>query len=79
MSQHAVVGGTDAGDRGLDVGVRLSRGIRERLAVVNGLKAVVDGDEIEEQAGDASVEFVKRVQRDKFALVVRQPFGELLV
>ena len=79
LLQAVIVRGTDAGDGGLDVGVGCVLGFVERLAVVDGVVSVVNGDQVEEQAGGASVEFIKRVQGDEFTLVMRQAFGEFFL
>ena len=62
--QLAVVGALYAKDGGVDVGVHAGGTFRERLTVVDGLVAVAYGNEVEEQAGDATVEFVKWMQGD---------------
>ena len=61
LLQFAVVGTLHAEDGCFDVGVQARRALCQCLAVVYGFVAVIHSDKVEEQAGDASVEFVKRM------------------
>lgn len=76
LLQFAAVGTLHALDGSLDVGVQAGRAFGKRRAVIDGFVAVVYGDEIEEQAGDAPVEFVKRMQCDQLGLVMGETFGK---
>lgn len=79
LLQLAVVGALHAKNGGFDVGVQAGGPFCQRLAVVDGFVAVVYGDEVDEQAGDASVEFVKGMQGDQFGLVMGEAFGKFLL
>jgi hypothetical protein len=76
LLQLAVVGALYALDRSFDVGIQARGAFCQCLAVVDGNVAVVHGDEVEEQTGDASVEFVKWMQCNQFGLVMSETFGK---
>jgi hypothetical protein len=76
LLQLAVVGALYALDGGFDVGIQARGAFCQCLAVVDGSVAVVHGDEVEEQTGDASVEFVKWMQCNQFGLVMSETFGK---
>jgi len=76
LLQFTAVGTLHAKNGSFDVGVQAGGALCQCLAVVDGLVAVIYGDEVEEQAGDASVEFVERMQGDQFGLVMGEAFGE---
>lgn len=69
-----MVGLLYAGDRSLDIGVH--RLFQQSVAVINRRMAVGDGYQVEEQPGNASVEFVERMQRNQFGLKISQAPGK---
>ena len=69
-----MVGLLYAGDRSLDIGVH--RLFQQSVAVINRRIAVGNGYQVEEQPGNASVEFVERMQRNQFGLKISQALGK---